>query len=361
VRDGARPSEDDATKAGTRMRELLERLSALDGDASSAVKIILHFDTLLGRGAGLESFLRGAAVLSGCPAGLADEHHRIWLRIDEHGRSIEPVTDHRHILAWPHQNLDEGSEALVWIERETPSENDAVLLDRLAAAVHLTLERVSPLSIEDDAGAVEILLSTSSEDARRKAARRLRLNPAATARVVASNADAPSPFARRSAVLSTPHGRVRASIVETVTFSTPGIMGVGQDRQLHDLPESWVQAQVALRLASNLVPIVRWEALGGLALLAHVPPDVATTHRDVVAVRDSSRESWGLDTLEALARTDSIRAASAVLGLHHSTVQTRQARLEELMGFKLGTADGRTRLMVAVTLHRLGTSTPSTT
>jgi DNA-binding PucR family transcriptional regulator len=47
-----------------------------------------------------------------------------------------------------------------------------------------------------------------------------------------------------------------------------------------------------------------------------------------------------------------------VLGLHHSTIQSRQARLEELLGFKLGTADGRTRAMIALTLHRLTEDRP---
>jgi DNA-binding transcriptional LysR family regulator len=69
--------------------------------------------------------------------------------------------------------------------------------------------------------------------------------------------------------------------------------------------------------------------------------------------REAAAERWGLDTLEAIARTDSSRAASAVLGLHHSSVQSRQNRLEHLLGFKLGTADGRTRAMAALTLYRL--------
>jgi hypothetical protein len=337
------------------MKELIQRLSALDEDATAAVKIILHFDTLLGRGAGLESFVRGAAVLSGYPAGLAHPQHQIWLRVDADGRSVPPTGDVADVVArWPHHELDDGSGGVVWIERPEESVLDAVLLERLAAGVHLTLERVSPVSVDDDAGAVEILLATASEDARRKAARRLRLREDSRVHVVATAADASPPFSRRSAVLSTSVGDVRASIVEAVRFSTACIAGVGSAVRLHDLPTSWSQALVSFRLATHIAPIVRWDELGALALLASVPADVAAAHPDVTAVREAAGEPWGLDTLEAVARTESSRAASAVLGLHHSTVQARQLRLEDLLGFKIGTADGRTRVMVALAAYRLG-------
>lgn len=335
------------------MKELIQRLSALDEDAGAAVKIILHFDTLLGRGAGLESFVRGAAVLAGHPAGLAHPQHRLFLRVSADGRSTAPVSSLEEAARWPHHELDDGSGAVVWVERPEERPLDAVLLERLAVGVHLTLERVSPSAVGDDAGAVEILLSTSSDDARRKAARRLRLPEGARVHVVASAADAPPPFTRRSAVLTTPWGDVRASLVEAVRFSTSSLAGVGAAVGLPDLPTSWTQALVALRLATRIAPVVRWEELGALSLLAAVPTDVATAHPDVAALREAAREPWGLDTLEAVARTESSRAASAVLGLHHSTVQARLARLEELLGFRLATADGRTRTTAGLVLYRL--------
>jgi hypothetical protein len=335
------------------MKELIQRLSALDEDASAAVKIILHFDTLLGQGAGLESFVRGAAVLAGHPAGLRHPQHRIALRVDATGRPVTPADEPDDVTRWPHRHLDDGSGAVVWVERPEASVLDDVLLERLAAGVHLTLERVSPLAVQDDAGAVEILLGRASDDARRKAARRLRLPEDCRVHVVASAADAPSPFRRRSAVLATDAGDVRASIVEAARFSTSCLAGVGSSVRLHDIPRSWSQALTAFRLATRFAPVVRWEDLGALALLADVPAEIAESHPDIAGVRESAMEPWGLDTLEAIARTDSSRAASAVLGLHHSSVQSRQSRLEQLLGFKLGTADGRTRAMAALTLYRL--------
>ena len=335
------------------MKELIQRLSALDEDATAAVKIILHFDTLLGQGAGLESFVRGAAVLSGYPAGLAHPQHQLSLRVDANGRSAPPVEDLAEIDKWPHRELDDGSGGVVWVERPEESVIDAILLERLAAGIHLTLERVSPLTVGDDAGAVEILLSKASDDARRKAARRLRLAEDCLVHVVATAVDTPPPFSRRSAVLSTSAGTVRASVVEAVRFSATCLAGVGSAVRLHDLATSWSQSLICLRLASHLLPVVRWDELGALALLASVPAEVAAAHPDVIAVTEVAQEPWGLDTLEAVARTESSRAASAVLGLHHSTVQARATRLEEVLGFRTGTADGRTRLMVALTLHRL--------
>ena len=169
------------------MKELLQRLGALDESASAALKIITFFDTLLEQGAGIEPFVRGAAVLSGFPAGFAHPVHRIWVRVDGEGRPL-PGVDHADAArSWPHKDLGDGSGGIVWLERPgTPGVNDALLLERVASGLHITLERVSPLDL-DDAGAIEVLLSaTSTDDARRKAARRLRLREGALVKVVAA-------------------------------------------------------------------------------------------------------------------------------------------------------------------------------
>ena len=54
------------------VKELAGRLAALDPDAGAAVRVIAYFDRLNDGHAGLETIVRGAAVLSGCPARLAD-------------------------------------------------------------------------------------------------------------------------------------------------------------------------------------------------------------------------------------------------------------------------------------------------
>ncbi|NCT92485.1 LysR family transcriptional regulator [Cellulomonas sp. APG4] len=338
------------------MKELLHRLSALDEDASAALKIITFFDTLLAQKAGLEPFVRGAAVLAGCPAGFAHPLHHIWLRVDAAGHAMPPVHDIESVRSWPHHELADGSGGVVWLERPAgESAHDAVLLERLASCLHLTIERVSPLDL-DDAGAIEILLSsTSTDDARRKASRRLRLRDAATVRVVAVPAGAEDASVPRSAVVATPYGPVRASIVGSSEDWAAPRHGVGSLVTLAGVPRSWDQALLALRVSSRLVPQVAWDELGALAALGALDLHDAPPP-DVVRLGAAAREPWALDTLEALARTESVRAAAQLLGLHHSTVQARQAHLEEQLGFGVGTAPGRVRVAAALVLHRLRTT-----
>lgn len=337
------------------MKELLHRLSALDEDASAALKIITFFDTLLAQRAGLEPFVRGAAVLAGCPAGFAHPLHHLWLRVDAEGHALAPVKDVAAAQQWPHHDLADGSGGVVWLERTTgATAHDAVLLERLASCLHLTIERVSPLDL-DDAGAIEILLSaTSTDDARRKASRRLRLREGSKVRVVAlPPADAGSAVPR-SAVVATPYGPVRAAIVGQGEEWQAVRYGAGEPGGAAELPRSWDQALLALRVSSRLTPAVHWAELGALAALGDLPSGAAV-HPDVVRIAEAS-EPWVLDTLEAVSRTDSVRAAAHLLGLHHSTVQARQSQLDELLGFAVGSAPGRVRVAAALVVHRLGTT-----
>lgn len=338
------------------MKELLQRLGALDESASAALKIITFFDTLLEQGAGIEPFVRGAAVLSGVPAGFAHPVHRIWVRVDEEGRPL-PVEEHAEgARDWPHQDLDDGSGGIVWLERPgAPGVNDALLLERVASGLHITLERVSPLDL-DDAGAIEVLLSaTSTEDARRKAARRLRLREQAFVKVVASP-PGESPVAdSRSAILGTRVGPVLASIME-VPAVPPGRAGIGDPGDIRELGRSWSQAQLALRVSSRVQPVVRWSELGALgALAAAADANPAVDHGDLLAVAEVFEEEWGEDTLDALLVSESVRAAAQLLGLHHSTVQARQTHVERTLGFRVGGGYGRARLAAALVLHRVRT------
>ena len=51
------------------MQELVGRLSTLDPAASESLKVIAYFDALVEARAGRLALLRGAARLTGCPAG----------------------------------------------------------------------------------------------------------------------------------------------------------------------------------------------------------------------------------------------------------------------------------------------------
>ncbi len=336
------------------MRELLQRLSALDEDASAAVKIITYFDTLLRRKAGLEPFVRGAAVLSGWPAGFAHPLHQLRIRVDPAGHVVPGGEDDGAAGTWPRLEFDDGSGAVVWIERPGGgTANDMVTLERLSAGLRLTLERVSPVDL-DDAGAVEILVSaTSTDDARRKAARRLRLPVDRPLRVLVAPPEEAAPEGLRTTVLESAVGTVRVAVDDAAGAARPRRCGAGAAVTLHCLPESFVQAQVAVRLVSDLAPVVEWDSLGVLGPFLQAAEAGVGEHADVAGVAALAEEPWGLETLEALASTDSIRAAAQLLGLHHSTVQTRIARVERDLGFPVTSQAGRQRAVVALMLHRL--------
>ncbi len=59
------------------MDDLAIRLAALDPEAASAVRVIAHFDALQEARAGLQSIVRAAAVLAGCPVRLRDPARRL--------------------------------------------------------------------------------------------------------------------------------------------------------------------------------------------------------------------------------------------------------------------------------------------
>jgi hypothetical protein len=335
------------------MRELIQRLSALDDDAASAMKIVAHFDALLAQGAGMTALVRGAAVLSGWPCGLHLPQHSIYARVDAQGRSIRAHDDPSDILSWPHQFLEDGSDGVVWLERPVDSDgaSDAVILERLAAGVHLTIERVSPPAITDDAAAIEILSSASSPTARRKAAKRLRLSESAMVRLVAfrgADDDAPA----RSTHLDGERGSIRIALIEDGQAPSVSPAGLGPRVGVLEAFRTRSQAVAALALSSRITPVVSWDEWGALAELAAAGGEIK--HPDVSNVAALANDPQMLDTLEALAISDTVRAAAALLGLHHSTVQQRQTRIEATLGFRLASPAGRTRALVALVAYRVG-------
>ncbi len=333
------------------MRELIQRLSALDDDAASAMKMIAHFDALLAQGAGMTALVRGAAVLSGWPCGLHLPQHSIYARVDAQGRSMKPHSDPAAILTWPHQFLEDGSDGVVWLERpaDRAGASDAVILERLAAGVHLTIERVSPLAISDDAAAIEIIASPSSLTARRKAAKRLRLRESASVRVaVFRAADDVAP--QKSASMNSELGAIRVVLVEDDHELPSGPVGLGPLVGVLDAHQTTAQAVAALALSSRINPVVAWEQWGLLADLA--ASGAGVRHPDVERIASLAGEAQLIDTLEALAISDTVRAAATLLGLHHSTVQQRQTRIESIVGFRLGSPAGRSRALVGLAVYR---------
>lgn len=166
------------------MPELLGCLSALDQSAESAVRVIAYFDALVDGHAGLDAFIRGAAVLAGCSAGLHDPGRGSRIRMDAQGRRL----DFGHADpadGWPAVWMD-SQLARVWLERDTaPAPTDSMILERLAAGSRVVLDHTrgrSPVrSAAGDPALAEVLIDDEARaGVRVSAARRLGLGDATT-------------------------------------------------------------------------------------------------------------------------------------------------------------------------------------
>jgi hypothetical protein len=373
------------------MKELVGRLTALDPDAGAAVQVIAYFDRLAEARAGLESLVRGAAVLAGVPARLVDADRRVRVRVEADGtrRDSAPPPDPR----WPSAALTPDGPPALWLERDgaAPSVVDAVILERAAGVARLVLDRTRGRAPLDDPALVETLLdATAPEAARLHAARRLGLDPGTAARalatpggrprVVAANVEpygtrrpadrggpglvAPAPPGRHSPAVPAPPGAHESEApedragdaAEALTART----GVGPAVPVLELPRSWAAARTALRFtadgtAQDPGPRVMYaDELGGIALLADLVAPGAEPPPDVRTVEAAAADApWLLATLHAVTATASLRAAAAEANVHHSTLQDRLTHAEHLLGWPVRTPQGRLRLHLALTMRRL--------
>ncbi|MFM9458126.1 helix-turn-helix domain-containing protein [Streptomyces europaeiscabiei] len=375
------------------MKELAGRLTALDPDAGAAVRVIAYFDRLAEHRAGLESLVRGVAVLAGCPARLADAGRRVRLRVETDGHRQD--TDQPPDPAWPSAALAPDGAPALWLERAgAPSVVDAVILERAAAAIRVVLDRTrgrAPTARADDPALVETLLdATAPEQVRLHAARQLGLDPAIRARVIAPF-DGPPRIVNASARRGPIHPQARPSAPGPApvpargtapthagpaapdprpahldagsadTALPPGRVGVGPAVPVLELPGSWAAARTALRFTADGTPhdpgprVVYADELGGIGLLAELvvpgadpPPDVRALD---AAVADAP---WMLTTLHAVASTASLRAAAVEVNVHHSTLQDRLGHAEALLGWPVRTPQGRLRLQLALAMRHLG-------
>jgi hypothetical protein len=319
------------------MQDLLGRLTALDPDASETLKVVSYFDALVARSVGVESMLRGAALLSGATVGHRDGRHT--MRVQADGVRVDPadVSD-----GWPMR--ESGPDAVAWIERDgEPHTNDAMILERLALALGILRARrtVGPES------AVELAISTyANAQERAGALARLRLGDGPLV-VLASPPD-PAPAQHPSAVVATRHGLTRATIVPA--GSDPrSPWPAGSDLRLGigvpgPAPASWSSALIAVRLTSTAEPVVDAADLGA-ALIVAESAEGAPPHPDVETL--SGLDARSLELLDAVAEERSVRAAATRLGRHHSSVQEKLTALIDTLGYDPRTSRGHTRYTLA--------------
>jgi len=329
------------------------RLAALDPDAGAAVRVIGYFDRLAEAGAGLEAIVRGAAVLAGCPARLADEDRRLALRVEPDGRPGQP--DGPPVASWLSASVGPGDSARLWLERPGPAGPvEAMVLERAAAAARAVITRTRGAATARpaaDEGAVEVLIDAGTPpEARRHAAIALGLAGATRVHAMAIAAGsriAPAIRAESPAAAGSPAGGGRR-------------MGIGITVSLDDVPASWATARTALRLTAEGTDddpgprCVRYDELGGLALLAESVTAATPAIFDELALEHAALAApWMLATLHAVATSPSLRAAAAALRVHHSTLQERLGHAERLLGWPVREQPGRHRLYLALALRRL--------
>jgi hypothetical protein len=340
------------------MKDLVVRLTALDPDAGAAVRVIAYFDQLVDARAGLATIVRGAAVLAGCPARLADRERGVDLRVGPDGRRGAP--DGAPDPSWLSTPVTTGGSAVLWLERPGPGGPvEAMVLERAATAARAVLDRTrgrAPTRQTDEA-AVEVLIDENAPpEARRHGAHSLGLPESGLARAVALEGGG-------ARIASATAGRAQAPWNPGRGLGDSAIApraGVGTAVPVLSLPASWNAARTALRLTAEGTDddpgprVVYADEMGALALLADNVGPATPPIPDVLALeRAAAAAPWMLSTLYAVATNASLRAAAAALRVHHSTLQDRIVHAERLLGWPVREPQGQFRLHLALVLHRL--------
>ncbi|WP_307872636.1 helix-turn-helix domain-containing protein [Paractinoplanes ovalisporus] len=319
------------------MKDLAVRLAALDPDAGAALRVIAYFDRLTEARAGLQTIVRGAAVLAGCPARLADDERRVQVRVQPDGAATPAGPPDPAWMSAP------AGGATLWLERAgPPGPVEAMVLERASAAARAVLERTRGHAPHPDPASVELVLDRDApEPLRLQAAERLGFHTTDSVRAVALEG-----------------GAVR--LIHGAAEPPSGRAGIGPAGPIGELPASLDAARTALRFTAAGTDqdpgprVVHADDLGGLALLAAAVDAGAGPVPDERALDlAAATAGWMLTTLEAVAEAASLRAAATALRVHHSTLQDRLAHIRPVLGWDVRDPAGRLRLQVALALRRL--------
>jgi hypothetical protein len=341
------------------MEALAARLSQLDSHVEGALRVVMFYDTLMRRRVDLPALARASAGLAACVAGI---------RLHGTGRTIRITPDGRDASTPPPAasstapiTLDEEEIGTVWLERPgPPGPLDEVLLDRLAIAAAAVVERYGPArTTMADPALVELVISSDNDEAARARALRL-LGFAADlpVRVVAVRTQLPldqvgglvCPGRPVKAAPLADMGVLLATTIDPARIPAGVRAGIGAA----DRPDrSWWEARIALRFTTPRQPVVHYDRLGALALLAQIPPAAAWDNADVVAVAALAGNPEDLETLDAYCVTGSQRQAADLLHLHHSSVARRLEQIGKTLGIELTEPTGLIRARLALTAWRL--------
>ncbi|WP_433410514.1 helix-turn-helix domain-containing protein [Saccharomonospora azurea] len=341
------------------MEALAARLAHLDPAAGDGVRVVMFYDTLMRRRVDLPALVRASAGLAGCVAGI---------RIHGTGRTIRVAADGQDATgaACPPPSatpvtLDDEEIGTVWLERPgSPAALDQLLLDRFAIAASAVFERYGPArtTMADPALVELVISSTADEAARARALRLLGFAVDVPVQAVAVRSCRPLDELGRLVCPSRLVKAARLGDVGVVLATSVDVEGVPADVRAGvgtaGAPdESWCRARTALRFATTRQPVVHYDELGALALVADLDRDTLRGNADVAAVARLADLPEALDTLEAYCATGSRRAAADLLHLHHSSVARRLDQLGKILGIELTEPGGLVRVTLALAAWRL--------
>jgi PucR C-terminal helix-turn-helix domain len=341
------------------MEALVERLSQLDSHAEGAIRVVMFYDTLMRRRVDLPALARASADLAECVTGIRLHGTGQAIRVSPDGRQASPSP--APASATVPVTLDAEEIGTVWLERPgPPGRLDELLLDRLAIAAAAVVERYGPArTTMADPALVELVIGSGSDEAARARALRLLGFPVGLpVRVVAVRSQLPldqvgrliCPARLVKAAPLAGVGVILAATVDPARFPAGTRAGIGAA----DSPDrSWQQARTALRFTTARQPVVRYDGLGALALLAQVPQDAARDNADVAAITRMAGAPEDLETLDAYCHAGSLRRAADLLHLHHSSVARRLEQIGKTLGIELTEPAGLTRASLALTAWRL--------
>jgi PucR C-terminal helix-turn-helix domain len=355
---------------------LLLRLSSLDADAASAVRVIGFYDALSERGADIKMIMRQTAMLAECSVGVRTADAHLSERVEPSGvaHSGGPPPGSRV------HRTPSGDE--VWLERDGDSHPlDDLLVERFALAVAVVLShRPQEIDHLDRSALIQVAISAgASNSERRRALDRLGIRAKSVLHVLAV-AGAPERLDEfcyglpESCIAQV--GASRVVLTPQLATESMGIpvgcrVGVARPHLAEELRQAWREACTALRFSlpskhseppytQHEGAIVRFEDLGGFAVVAEAVTAVQISQvADVIALNCLAEHVGGeemIRTLEAVAATDSLRGAAAILHMHHNTVAHRVARAEQVLSYSVTDLYGRPRLMLALMLQRIGAS-----
>ncbi|MEV6344771.1 helix-turn-helix domain-containing protein [Actinoplanes sp. NPDC051851] len=335
------------------MEALAVRLSGLDSYVEDAIRVVAFYDTLMRRRVDLPALARASAGLAECVTGI---------RLHGSGRTLRYAPDGRPATTTPGPpssafpiTLDDEEIGTAWLERASPPlPLDEVLLDRLAIAAATVVERHGPArTTMADPALVELVISPDADDPSRTRALRLLGFPTGVPLHVAAVRSG-LPLDRIAAALCPSRPVKAAPLTDAAVILATGFdLSAMPDGVRAGVGSSWRAARTALRFATTREPVIRFDDLGALALLAEVPGPVARANPDVSAIDRLAGSPEDLATLDAYCVAGSVRRAADLLHLHHSSVARRVEQIGRALGVDLTTPPGVTRARIALTTWRL--------